>query len=129
MKFLIRWNSRAFIAAMDCQMENFCTNLAGWREFIFKIFFKLLSICLQILFFDCSRSAIVFKNKRNNATPQPSEWWIRNRICNMVFIKFIKRIVDWNFKRKWVEKEKKRRGGRKKLHVTGMCLIRILSLF
>lgn len=36
--------------------------------------------CDHISFFCCSRSAIVSKNRRSNATPSPNEWCMRNKI-------------------------------------------------
>lgn len=74
-RFHNRSNSRAFIDKMDSHMENVCSNFGGVNSFSKHVFSfcRARTQCAHKFFFECSRSAIVSKNKRNNATPSPSE--------------------------------------------------------
>lgn len=79
-RFQIRLNSHCFNIKIHFRMENFgsivfCVPMKNFRKFCRK-----RMQCFHKSFFGCSRSAIVSRNKRNNATPSPNEWWSRNKI-------------------------------------------------
>lgn len=74
-RFHNRWHSLALSDEIDFQIENFCSNVGGVKSLSKHVlsFCRARTQCVHRFFFECSRSAIVSKNRRNNATPSPSE--------------------------------------------------------